>query len=94
MPAGITEAELARVFCTERGVDMKRWTLEAKSRTTHENAKRLAALVGKNPLLYVKVSGSRLQRRSLHRKLSRWGRNILDGVLNGWQLDGLADCGA
>lgn len=51
MPTGITEAELARVFCTEQGVDMKRWTLEAKSRTTHENAKRLAALVGRPPAL-------------------------------------------
>ena len=44
--------------------------------------------------LYGRVSGSRLQRHSLPRRLSHGGRDILDGVLNGWQSDGLADSAA
>ena len=43
---GITEAELAGVFYTEQGVDMKRVTLETQARTTRENASRIAALLG------------------------------------------------
>ena len=46
MPTGTTEAELAGVFYTEQGVDMKRVTLESQYRTTRENAKRVAALLG------------------------------------------------
>ena len=38
VPTGTTEAELAGVFYTEQGVDMKRVTLESKARTTRENA--------------------------------------------------------
>jgi uncharacterized SAM-binding protein YcdF (DUF218 family) len=56
VPTGTTEAELAGVFYTEQGVDMKRVTLEAQSRTTRENAKRVAALLGercKQPWLLV-----------------------------------------
>jgi uncharacterized SAM-binding protein YcdF (DUF218 family) len=41
-----TEAELAGVFYTEQGVDMKRVTLESQARTTRENAIRVAALLG------------------------------------------------
>ena len=57
VPTGTTEAELAGVFYTEQGVDIK-------------------------------------QRHSLPRRLSHGGRNFLDGVFNGWQFDGLADCAA
>jgi uncharacterized SAM-binding protein YcdF (DUF218 family) len=46
VPNGTTEAELAGVFYTEQGVDMKRVTLESQSRTTRENAIRVAALLG------------------------------------------------
>ena len=46
MPTGTTEAELAGVFYTEQGVDMKRVTLESQARTTRENAIRVAALLG------------------------------------------------
>jgi uncharacterized SAM-binding protein YcdF (DUF218 family) len=56
VPTGTTEAELAGVFYTEQGVDMKRVTLESQARTTRENAIRVAALVGercKQPWLLV-----------------------------------------
>jgi len=56
VPTGTTEAELAGVFYTEQGVDMKRVTLESQARTTRENAKRVAALLGercKQPWLLV-----------------------------------------
>ena len=43
---GVTEAELARVFYQEQGVDLARVTLEAGSRTTRENARQVAALLG------------------------------------------------
>ena len=46
VPTGTTEAELAKVFFEEQGVDMKRVTLESQSRTTSENAQRVAALLG------------------------------------------------
>ena len=46
VPTGITEAELAGVFFSELGVDMKRVTLESNARTTRENAQRVAALLG------------------------------------------------
>jgi uncharacterized SAM-binding protein YcdF (DUF218 family) len=56
VPTGTTEAELAGVFYTEQGVDMKRVTLESQARTTRENAQRVAALLGercKQPWLLV-----------------------------------------
>jgi uncharacterized SAM-binding protein YcdF (DUF218 family) len=56
VPTGTTEAELAGVFYTEQGVDMKRVTLEAKARNTRENASQVAALLGercKQPWLLV-----------------------------------------
>ena len=56
VPTGTTEAELAGVFYTEQGVDMKRVTLESQARTTCENAKRVSALLGercKQPWLLV-----------------------------------------
>ena len=56
VPMGTTEAELAKVFYEEQGVDMKRVTLESKARTTRENAIRVAALLGercKQPWLLV-----------------------------------------
>ena len=43
---GTNEAELAKVFYEEQGVDMKRVTLESKARNTRENAIRVAALLG------------------------------------------------
>ncbi len=46
VPTGTTEAELAKIFYEEQGVDMKRVTLESKARTTRENATRVAALLG------------------------------------------------
>jgi uncharacterized SAM-binding protein YcdF (DUF218 family) len=46
VPTGTTEAELAGVFYTDQGVDMKQVTLESQARTTRENAIRVAALLG------------------------------------------------
>ena len=56
VPTDTTEAELAGVFFSEMGVDMKRVSLESNARTTRENAKRVAALLGgrcKQPWLLV-----------------------------------------
>ena len=56
VPSGTTEAELAKAFYEEQGVDMKRVTLESKARSTRENANRVAALLGgrcKQPWLLV-----------------------------------------
>ena len=56
VPTGTTEAELAKVFYEEQGVDMKRVTLESKARNTRENASQVAALLGercKQPWLLV-----------------------------------------
>ena len=64
VPTGTTEAELAGVFYTEQGVDMKRVTLESKAKTTRENAIRVAALLGercKQPWLLV-TSASHMPR--------------------------------
>ena len=105
VPTGTTEAELAGVFYTAQGVDMKRVTLESQARTTRENAKRVAALLGercKQPWLLVTSAWHMPRSMSEFQAvgcnvtaypvdLSHGGRNILDGVLNGWQFDGLAD---
>jgi uncharacterized SAM-binding protein YcdF (DUF218 family) len=56
VPTGTTEAELAKIFYEEQGVDMKRVTLESKARNTRENASQVAALLGercKKPWLLV-----------------------------------------
>lgn len=56
LTTGVTEAELAKVFYEEQGVDMKRVKLESGSRTTRENARQVAALLGdrcKQPWLLV-----------------------------------------
>jgi uncharacterized SAM-binding protein YcdF (DUF218 family) len=56
VPTGTTEAELAKVFYEEQGVDMKRVALESRAKTTRENAIRVAALLGercKQPWLLV-----------------------------------------
>ena len=56
VPTGTTEAELAKIFYEEQGVDMKRVTLESKARNTRENASQVAALLGercKQPWLLV-----------------------------------------
>ena len=53
---GATEAELAKFFLTEQGVDVKRVTLESQARTTRENISWEAALSGeryKQPWLMV-----------------------------------------
>jgi uncharacterized SAM-binding protein YcdF (DUF218 family) len=43
---GVTEAELARAFYREQGVEWARVTLEAGSRNTRENARQVVALLG------------------------------------------------
>jgi uncharacterized SAM-binding protein YcdF (DUF218 family) len=56
LPTGTTEAELAKMFYEEQGVDMKRVSLESKARNTRENARQVAALLGercKQPWLLV-----------------------------------------
>ncbi len=46
LTTGVSEAELARAFYAEQGVDMRRVTLEGGSRTTRENAQQVARLLG------------------------------------------------
>lgn len=46
LTTGITEAVLARAFYQEQGVDMSRVQLESGSRTTRENARQVAQLLG------------------------------------------------
>lgn len=46
LATGTTEAELARAFYEEQGVDMTRVTLEEGSRNTRENAQQVAKLLG------------------------------------------------
>lgn len=56
LATGVSEAELAKAFYAEQGVDMARVTLEGGSRTTRENARQVAALLGercKQPWLLV-----------------------------------------
>lgn len=43
---GTPEAELARAFFLDQGLDMRRVRLEGNSRTTRENAMQVAALLG------------------------------------------------
>ncbi len=42
----MSEAELAKAFYEEQGVDLSRVTLEGGSRTTRENARQVAAVLG------------------------------------------------
>lgn len=56
LTTGVSEAELAKAFYSEQGVDMRRVTLEGGSRTTRENALQVAAVLGarcKQPWLLV-----------------------------------------
>lgn len=56
LTTGVSEAELAKVFYEEQGLDMARVKLESGSRTTRENARLVAALLGercKQPWLLV-----------------------------------------
>jgi len=56
LSTGVSEAELAKVFYEEQGLDMARVKLESGSRTTRENARQVAALLGercKQPWLLV-----------------------------------------
>jgi uncharacterized SAM-binding protein YcdF (DUF218 family) len=46
LATGTTEAELARAFYQQQGVDMARVTLESGSRNTRENARQVAQLLG------------------------------------------------
>jgi len=46
LATGVTESELARVFYLQKGLDMARVHLEAGSRTTRENARQVARLLG------------------------------------------------
>ena len=53
---GVSEAELARAFYQQQGVDMSRVQMESGSRTTRENAQQVAKLLGdrcKEPWLLV-----------------------------------------
>ncbi len=53
---GTTEAQLAKIFFEQQGVDMSRATFEDRSRTTRENAQRVSELLGercKQPWLLV-----------------------------------------
>ena len=45
---GTTEAELAKIFYEQQGVDMSRVKLEAGARNTRENARLVADLLGEN----------------------------------------------
>jgi uncharacterized SAM-binding protein YcdF (DUF218 family) len=47
LTTGVSEAELAKAFYQQQGVDMGRVMLEGGSRTTRENAIQVAALLGK-----------------------------------------------
>jgi uncharacterized SAM-binding protein YcdF (DUF218 family) len=56
LATGVTEAELAKAFYQQQGVDMGRVVLEGGSRTTRENAIQVAAMLGercKQPWLLV-----------------------------------------
>ena len=56
LATGVSEAELAKAFYQQQGVDMGRVVLEGGSRTTRENARQVAALLGercKQPWLLV-----------------------------------------
>lgn len=46
LATGVSEAELAKAFYQQQGVDMGRVVLEGGSRTTRENARQVAALLG------------------------------------------------
>ena len=46
LATGTTEAELARVFYQQQGVEIARVMLEDGSRTTRENAQQVAKLLG------------------------------------------------
>ena len=46
LATGVSEAELAKAFYQHQGVDMGRVLLEGGSRTTRENARQVAALLG------------------------------------------------
>ncbi len=64
IPTGTTEAEVAKIFYEQQGVDMSRVTLEAGARNTRENARLVADLLGekcKQPWLLV-TSASHMPR--------------------------------
>lgn len=46
LSTGVSEAELAKAFYAEQGLDMRRVSLEGGSRNTRENAQQVAALLG------------------------------------------------
>jgi len=81
LTTGVTESELARVFYQQQGLDMARVRLEDGSRTTRENARQVAKLLGercKQPWLLVtsawhmprSMAGSRLSAARSRR--TRW----------------------
>jgi len=46
LTTGIAESELARAFYQQQGLPMERIRLESRARNTHENAKKVAKLLG------------------------------------------------
>lgn len=46
LPTGVSEAELARAFFREQGIDPHRLLFESRSRNTRENAREVAVLLG------------------------------------------------
>jgi uncharacterized SAM-binding protein YcdF (DUF218 family) len=46
LATGVSETELAKAFYNEQGIDLTRVTLESGSRSTRENARQVAALLG------------------------------------------------
>jgi uncharacterized SAM-binding protein YcdF (DUF218 family) len=46
LATGVSDADLAKAFYQQQGVDMGRVVLEGGSRTTRENARQVAALLG------------------------------------------------
>ena len=48
LATGVSEAELAKAFYQEQGIDLARVIVESGSRTTRENARRVVSLLGES----------------------------------------------
>ena len=81
LATGVPDADLAKVFYQEQGVDMSRVTLDGGSRTTRENARQVAALLGprcQEPWLLVTSAWH------MPRAMARDGGNCRNGQLRPW----------